>query len=225
MLLVNHITPRMELYWELTHGRAVEVQNADGEVSQEQTYNLWDEENCRKIFKLFSVEGMEEPVLYCVEKPFSDGFFLSPLTDSAFYGISDDSLKLLLTGYECGGSALGDRVCFWLDTETGEILLGTRGAAGGFMGSAAYMSAFEVQENEVKIRDDLYSVSQYSGNYTEEELLENVDHFFDEDDMPYTEETILEGTVVQEYEVNGQNVAPEIYRDCREKYREVHILE
>ena len=225
ILLVNHITPRMELYWELTHGRPVEVQNADGEVSKEQRYSAWDEYNCRKIFKLFSVEGMEEPVLYCVEKPFSDGFFLSPLTDSAFYGISDDSLKLLLTGYECGGSALGDRVCFWLDTETGEILLGTRGTAGGFMGSAAYMSAFEVQENKVRIRDDLYSVSQYSGNYTEEELLENASHFFDEDDMPYTEETILEGTVVQEYEVNGQNVAPEVYRDCRGKYKEVHILE
>lgn len=93
------------------------------------------------------------------------------------------------------------------------------------MGSAAYMSAFEVQENEVRIRDDLYSVSQSSGNYTEEELLENASHFFDEDDMPYTEETILEGTVVQEYEVNGQNVAPEVYRDCRGKYKEVHILE
>ena len=225
ILLVNHITPRMELYWELTHGRPVEVQNADGEVSKEQRYSAWDEYNCRKIFKLFSVEGMEEPVLYCVEKPFSDVFFLFPLTDSAFYGISDDSLKLLLTGYECGGSALGDRVCFWLDTETGKILLGTRGAAGGFMGSAAYMSAFEVQENEVRIRDDLYWVSQSSGNYTEEELLENASHFFDEDDMPYTEETILEGTVVQEYEVNGQNVAPEVYRDCREKYKEVHILE
>lgn len=225
ILLVNHITPRMELYWELTHGRAVEVQNADGEVSKEQRYSAWDEYNCRKIFKLFFVEGMEEPVLYCVEKPFSDGFFLFPLTNSAFYGISDDSLKLLLKGYESGGSGIGDRVCFWSDTETGEILLGARGAVGGFIGSAAYMSVFEVQENEVKVRDDLYSVSQSSGNYTEKELLENVDHFFDEDDMPYTEETILEGTVVQEYEVNGKNVAPEVYRDCREKYREVHILE
>ena len=75
ILLVNHITPRMELYWELTHGRPVEVQNADGEVSKEQRYSAWDEYNCRKIFKLFSVEGMEEPVLYCVEKPFSDVFF------------------------------------------------------------------------------------------------------------------------------------------------------
>ena len=43
--------------------------------------------------------------------------------------------------------------------------------------------------------------------------------------MGQNEFRFLKEIALQEYEVNGQNVAPEVYRDCREKYKEVHILE
>ena len=43
--------------------------------------------------------------------------------------------------------------------------------------------------------------------------------------MGQNEFRFLKEIALQEYEVNGQNVAPEVYRDCREKYKEVHIFE
>lgn len=224
LLLTNKITPEKELYWRLSVGRPVNVWSEDGEKWTEEVEYLEEGLHYRKVFKLFSVNGMEEAVLYRKEEPFHlDTNF--PLSDSALYGILDDnSLSILLKAHESGGSARGDRVCFWYDKETDEALSGIAGAAGGFMGFSNWKTIYETSGNEFHMRESICWTGQASSNYTEEELLENAENFFDEEDRPFTKETILESEAVNEYEVNGQKVTPEMYMDYYDRYIEIEVL-
>lgn len=167
---------------------------------------------------------MDDPILYGMEEPFCNRVSF-PLSDSAFYGMSDHSLKRFISAEECGGSARGDRVCFWLNRETKEILPGTTGAAGGFMGFSSWRTIYAGKGDSFIMREKLSWIGQARSNYNDEELLENAELFFDGDDMPFTRETILEAEAVDEYEINGERVTPEEYRACSEKYIEVGILE
>lgn len=224
LLFTNKVTPKKELYWRLSVGKPVNVWSEDGEKWTEEVEDLEEGLHYRKIFKLFSINGMEETVLYRKEEPFHPDTNFA-LSDSALYGISDDnSLRILLKAHESGGSARGNRVCFWYDKEAGKVLSGIAGAAGGFMGFSNWKTIYEISGNEFNMKESICWIGQASSNYSEEELLENAENFFDEEDNHFTKETILESEAVNEYEVNGQRVIPEIYRANYDRYREIEIL-
>lgn len=216
-LLKNSITPRMELYWKLTHGKNVEVVNPDHEVTNTNLYNTWNEFNYLKKMKLHTVSRSELPILYCYEEPcISVGF---PMSDSALYGIGDNQLQCLVRGEECGGSARGDYVCFWKDVQSGEILIGNRGAAGGFGGYAGYSSIYEYEEGKAAILFYYEWIRQSSENYAQQDLYNNAHLFYDDNDIPYTKDSIQETESVNEYSVNEERVSLQAYEDACSQYR------
>lgn len=213
----NSITPRMELYWKLTHGKNVEVVNPDHEVTNTNLYNTWNEFNYLKKMKLHAVSRSELPILYCYEEPcISVGF---PMSDSALYGIGDNQLQCLVRGEECGGSARGDYVCFWKDVQSGEILIGSRGAAGGFGGYAGYSSIYEYEEGKAAILFYYEWIRQSSENYAQQDLYNNAHLFYDDNDIPYTKDSIQETESVNEYSVNEERVSLQAYEDACSQYR------
>lgn len=216
VLLQNRITLRKPHYWKLSHGKYVNLSLDSGEMREIREYNTWDETNYIKHFKLYDIEQSGNPILYCMEEPcFQPGFTLS---DSAFYSYADDKLQCLLTGYECGGSARGDYVCLWKEVTTGEEYLGTRGFAGGFGGYASWGNICEYNNGVLNTLCSFDWVGQTTGNYSDEELLNNPHLFYDDNDTPYTKETILTTDSVNEYLVNGEQTTLEEYQKYYERY-------
>lgn len=223
VLLQNRITPRNQLYWKLSHGKYINLGYTSGEIEEVRKYNTWNETNYIKYFKLYDIENSGNPILYCMEEPcFQPGFTLS---DSAFYTIIDDELQCLLTGYECGGSARGDYVCLWKDMTTGEEYIGTRGFAGGFGGYASWGNVYDYQHGNLSQVVSFDWVGQNAGNYTDETLLDNAHLFYDDNDIPYTQETILTVDCVNEYLVNNKQTTLEEYKKYSERYTSYNLLE
>lgn len=222
VLLQNKITLRDPHYWKLSHGKYVNLSLDSGEMKEIREYNTWDETNYIKHFKLYDIEQSGNTILYCIEEPcFQPGFTLS---NSAFYSSADDKLQCLLTGYECGGSARGDYVCLWKDVTTGEEYLGTRGFAGGFGGYASWGNICEYHNGMINTLCSFDWVGQTTGNYTDEALLNNAHLFYDDNDIPYTKETILATDSVNEYLVNGEQTTLEEYQKYFERYTSYNLL-
>ena len=105
-----------------------------------------DYERWVKAFKLYDIDKSGNPVLY---------FYASPLICSresytGLYSIKNGTLNELVIGYECGGTAGGNYVSFFKDTETSRILIGDVNNAGGIMGSANSSDIYEYQNGEAK---------------------------------------------------------------------------
>lgn len=217
ILLKNSITPRIKLYWELTHGKPMDILNTENEVVNVKKFATWGESDYRKTAKLYDVLQNGRPLLYCMEEPAIQQSF--PLSDSALYGIKDNQLQCLVSGEECGGSLRGDYVCFFKDMESGKNLIGNQGSAGGFGGIATYGRIYDYETGNANLIFSYEWIMQSAGNYTEEDLYNNVCLFYDENDNPYTLDTILDAETVQEYLVNEERVGKDIYENACKQYR------
>ena len=224
VLLRNSITPKNALYWKLSHGKYVDmVMGTSGEMQNLRKYNSWEEYNYIKRFALYDVEQSGELVLYGCEEPCES--FLFPKSDSALYSVRDNQLHLVLVGNECGGSARGNYVCFWRNVESGETLLGTHGGAGGFGGFSNYGSVYDYENGALQNERSFHWIGWFSIYYSEEELLQDAHLFYNDENVPYTKESILTAETINEYLVNDLRVTCEEYEQFRNKYEEIEILQ
>lgn len=216
VLLKNAITPRIEIYWKTTHGKSVAIETDDKEVREVQQFDSWCEYNYIKKARLYDFGHSGTPLLYCYEKPTIS--FVCAMSDSALYSIKYNRLQILVTGNECGGTARGDYVCFWRNQENGEILIGYRGAAGGFGGYANYGAAYHYEAEEQQKVYSYHRIWQDIGNYKQEDLLEDAQLFYDDNDIPYTKNTIQDAESVNEYLLNDKRVTVEEYESTQKQY-------
>lgn len=220
LLCTNHITPRRELYWQLAEGNPATVQDMDGTTYQEQAFHMREEDNYYKIFKLFSVDGMGEPVLYCYECP----LYSDTSSKSAFYCIQNGRLTKLLSGYNCGVPAGGSRVALQWNREDEKMMIGIWGTAGGIGGFSSYGDIYGFQENIPEMHMSFWSVYQARSSYSEEYLTEHVEQMFSPDGTPFTQDSIWEAETVTEYELNGEKVSPKEYWQAMDAYQQILIL-
>lgn len=224
VLLRNSITPKKALYWKLSHGKYVDmVMDESGEMQNLRKYNSWGEYDYIKRFALYDVEQSGQLVLYGCEEPCDS--YLFPMSDSALYCVRDNQLHLVLAGNECGGSARGDYVCFWRNVESGETLLGTHGDAGGFGGFSNYGSVYDYENGALQNERSFHWIGWFSIYYSEEELLQDAHLFYNDENVPYTKESILTAETINEYLVNDLRVTCEEYNQFRNKYEEIEILQ
>lgn len=222
-LLKNSITPRQKSYWNLTHGKAIEVVDTDEEAGNQQKFDSWSFDEYIKKAKLYDVDHSGQPVLYYCELPVVQYNF--PLSSSGIYGIQDGKIVSLVTGYECGGSARGDSACFYQNVDSKELFIGTQGASGGFGGFSNYNEIFDYKAGKAEPVLSYLWIGQISGNYEEEVLLENAHLFYDDEGVPYTKETIQEAEQVNEYQVNDTMVTQEEYKKASQQYRAYTLFE
>ncbi len=224
ILLKNSITPKKNLYWKVSHGKYVDmVMDESGEMQNLRKHNNWDEYTYIKHFALYDVEQSGELVLYSCEEPCGRKLF--PMSDSAMYCVRDNQLHLALTANECGGSARGDYVCFWRNADTGEILPGTRGGAGGFGGNSGYGYVYDYKNGVLQNERSFHWIGWFYACYSEEELLQDAHLFYSDEKVPYTKETILTAETINEYLVNDLRVTCEEYERFKNTYEEIEILQ
>ena len=127
-------------------------------------------------------------------------------------------MTCLLFGYECGGMTRGNQMSLWYDNEKEELLLGDQGYVRGDGENAFYSRIYDYRDGEFLDRASFSWIQQSADHYTEEELLENAELYYDERDRPYTRETISNVGYITEHSVNGELVT-------EEHYQEVYIVE
>lgn len=224
VLLRNSITPKKALYWKISHGKYVDIApDESGEIQNLRKYNNWGVDDYIKSFGLYELEQSGELALYACEEPCES--YLFPMSDSAMYCVWDNQLKQVLAGNECGGSARGDYVCFWRNVESGEILPGVHGGAGGFGGQSSYGRVYDYENGALQNERSFHWIGWFYIAYSEEELLQDAHLFYNDENVPYTKESILSAEIVNEYLINDQRVTCEEYELFRKRYERVEILQ
>lgn len=222
ILLQNEITPRLGLYWEFVKDSFISAVGWDGGIS------VYQEElnGCRRTYKLYDVNHTGKPILYFYAEPYEG--YLNRSSYSVFCEIINGQLIQLISGYEGGGTGGGDYVCLWYDRMNGTVTLGKYGHWGGFMGYAYGGEVYDHRNGENELMTSFRYTNQYTGNYRDEELLERAELFYygenNEEDIPFTRETILEAGAVTEYTVDGEQCTVETYRETVERYRKLYFL-
>ena len=202
ILLKNSITPRKRPYYEMVREKD-DVIYAASELL------------VTKV-KYYDIDNSGEPILYYHIG--SKAFRTFPLSESAFFIMDGDEVITLLEGSECGGSLRGDYICFWKHVDTGEVVLGIDGAAGGFGGFAVYSSTYEYKDKAVTEMLNFHLIEQTARNYDEEELQADAHLFLNEDGNPHTKDSIAEayseGQYVTEFILNDIRVSSEEYENA-----------
>lgn len=222
VLLKNSITPRIKLFWKLTHGKhVVNRTTPEGSVIEIRRYSTWEEWSYIKKFRLYDIDDRGRPILYTYEEPCINMNF--PMSDSSFWDIRDNKLHEIITGYECGGSMRGDYVCLWRDNEKGDVLIGIRGTLGGFGGYANYGYIYKYEDYTAECIASYDYVSQNINNYSEEELKDNPELFYDMQGVPCTEDNIYENEYLDAYYFNDELVTAEEYTRESARFTKLYI--
>lgn len=202
-LLQNRITPRAKPYWQWV------TETDEGPIN-------------RHFCKLYRLEGTETLVLYSYIEPYTLQIF--PLSDSGFYTLLEEGVVELIKGAECGGSSGGTHICFWYDTEEGKNLPGTYDTCGGFAGHLYGGSVYKLQGGEAVKSTSFYYIWSTARNYTAEELQSQAELFYDENDQPYTAESVAEAEYVTVYLVDDELITRDNYNRVRNRYQYVTAL-
>lgn len=213
MLVKNEITPRISEFHELIESGAITVNDA------ESSHSVAVEELRHEdlSMRLYRVEGSSSPVLYVYSEPY--GLTNFPLSHSAFFSVEDGQLKELLSGYQCGGSLGGDFVHLWFDREEEAVKFGVSGEFGGFGGYSYRHEIYSYEAGEMEEEKRFYTVTQETGNFLPQALLEHPEMYFDEMGNSYTKETILEAESLSEYTIDEEQTTPGRYYEMFRRYR------
>lgn len=213
-LLKNAITPRIMPFHRLF------LERMSDRTEEDREFLGWGIGECAAPhFRLYSVDGSDAPILFYSEEPYRSWNF--PLSSSAVFELQDGGAVRVLSGFECGGSDRGDYAVLWYDKETGCVLPGLNGGWGGFGGFAYGGYIYSSDGTGFEETASFYSVSQTSGNYREEELLETPELFYD-DDVPYTSDNVLDAVGITEYEINGERTTVENFNRVYDRYELVY---
>lgn len=219
LLLKNEITPKIKPFNDYTKSGNLSSSFPMSEVDN--FTNIDELGRCIKSFRLFDVDGSRKPILYFYAKPLDS----APFTESysGLFSIKDNQVNELLKGFECGGSMGGDYICLFMDNDSSEIVLGTSNHAGGF-GGYAYGSDFydykDGKENKITSHE---CIRQTSRNYDESTLLKNTNLFYDENNIPFTKDTILRSEEVTEYQVNGKPSTVDDYNKVVKRFKAISL--
>ena len=218
VILQNKITPKIEKYWSVTSGETIIGVDFGFGTLQETTACDYRE---LMSFRLYDIKDEKFPVLYYYSTAYTTSNF--PYSTSALLIQAGEGIKTLVSGHECGGSMRGDYVCFWLDKEKGELLLGTDGAVGGFGGIGRYDHVYSYEEGTLtEVHSSTY-YSQTAGNYSDEDLYENAELFYDDNGNPFTKDTIQDAEDVNEYILFEERVTKEEYEKEEGRYEYISL--
>lgn len=218
LFMRNEITPRISPFWEFVQNGSFAVKDMAAEFPWSET--AVSEWNCAEnVYSIYDFGHTGNPVLYVCSVPYvQEG--PRKMSYSGFFARQGEDVVCLFSGYECGGTAGGNYMSLWYDNEKEELLLGEQGYTEGFEVSR---HIYDYRGGEILERVSLGWITQGAGNYTEEELLENAELYYDERDQPYTRETISNVGYITEYSVNGELVTQEQYQEIKERYREMPL--
>ena len=213
--LTNWITPGAGPFADFLKNGAIAVSDEHGHMDRFEDFR--NEGWC--FSKLYRIEGHD--VLYFYTAPWRRIFLAS---NSGLFIARDGQVEQLIDGHTNDGTMGGDEVRFLFDKEEGVWKVGTMGSLGGFGGYAYDGKVYTLRDGRAVPEISFMSYNQTAGNYNEDELLENAELFYDQNDTPHTQDTILEAGYVREYLIEDQRVPVEEFRAREERYEYQYYL-
>jgi len=118
----------------------------------------------------------------------------------------------------------GDYVCLYKDNKTSKILIGTFSHAGGFGGHAAGGTFYDYKNGKThKIASRLW-INQTAKNYKPNELLKNANLFYNDQEVPFTKDTIKQADSVTGYLINDKQVTVDEYDDFLKRFESIPLV-
>ncbi len=198
LILENEITPKIKLFHD--HIQNFQIDNPFS--NEETTTNVSQMDPDIKTFRLYKLDGSDNPILYVYVKPIISGNFSE--SDSGFFSLDNDKVNTLISGSECGGSMGGGYVCLYKDNATSKIVIATSNHIGGFGGNAYGSDFYNIMNGKASKITSYQQISQSADNYDKSNLLKTASLFYDDNNLPYTKSTILDAERVTEYDVNDK---------------------
>ena len=198
LILENQITPKIKLFHDYIKNCQINIPFTEDET----TTNVSQMNDVIKTFRLYKLDGSDNPILYAYVKPITSQNF--PASYSGFFSLHNDKVNTLISGSECGGSAGGNYVCLCKDKVTSKIIIAESYHIGGFGGYAYGSDFYNIINGSASKITSYQQISQNVGNYDKSVLLKNAKLFYGDNDLSYTESTILDAEYVTEYDVNDK---------------------
>lgn len=198
LILENQITPRIKLFHDYIEDCQIDVAFSENET----TKNVSQMNDVIKTFRLYKLDGSDNPILYIYVKPISPQNF--PASYSGFFSLCNGKVNTLISSSECGGSMGGGYVCLYKDNATSKIVIAISSHYGGFGGNAYGSNFYNIINGNASEITSYLQISQTASNYDESDLLKNAELFYGDNDLPYTESTITDVEFVTEYDVNDK---------------------
>jgi len=217
LLLENEITPKIKLFHDYIQNFQIE-----DPYFGETTTNVNQLEDYKKTFRLYKLDGSDNPVLYVNVQPIDPG----NSSYSGFFSIHNNKVNTLISGAECGGTMGGDYVCLSKDNVTSKIVISTYNYAGGFGGNAYGSDFYNIINGNAKLITSYQQICQDSSNYNKSDLIKNAKLFYGDNGLPYTKNTISKlsiGQYVTEYNVNEKLTTVSKFNEVLRRFRNVNV--
>ena len=162
-------------------------------------------------YKIFDFDGNGIPELLFHAEDADMMGVRGPARRDLFCTIEDGVVKQLLSCYVSGGSIGGNQIVFGYDTETKTHVVCESGYGGGFMGSMAWDTIYELNNAELRKTVEYSQTTQVAENYVNGEL--DKPGLFYPSDMDYGKQAVF--TV---YMINDEQVSEEAYYDVNNRF-------
>lgn len=215
LILENEITPKIRLFHNYIQNWKINISFSEDET----TTNVGIMNDAIKTFRLYKLDGSDNPILYAYVNPIQTQCF--PASYSGFFSLDNDKVKTLISGSECGGSAGGDYVCLYKDNETSKIVIATSDHVGGFGGNAYGNDFYKIINSKASKITSYEQVSQNAGNYDKRILLKNAKLFYNDNNLPYTKSTMKDAKYVTEYDVKDKQTTFGKFKKVLERFQTI----
>lgn len=217
LILENNITPKIKLFYNYIQNCKIDISFSEDQT----TASVGKMNDVIKTFRLYKLDGSDNPILYVYVEPISPQNFSESY--SGFCSLDNDKVNTLISGSECGGSAGGDYVCLCKDNETSKIVIATSNHAGGFMGNAYGCDFYKIINGKASKITSYLQISQDAGNYDKSVLLKNAKLFYNDNNLPYTKKTIKDAKYVTEYDVNDKQTTISKFKKVLGRFRIIPV--
>lgn len=181
----NRITSRAKTYQNFLKNAPL-LWDELSENSSDSGYSEWN--GSEIVSRLYDFSHTGSPLLYVFATSYE--WHMNRRSYSGFFALKGEEAICQISGYEGGGSGLGNYVMAWYDREEGKLLYGSNGAMGGGV-YGSYGTVCEEMDGELYPRVD-FQWAEYPGE---------------------------DGESKEEYLVNGEPVSEESYNKVRERYQ------
>jgi len=217
LILENEITPKIELFHDYIKNCQIDIPYTEVET----TTNVSQMNDVIKTFRLYKLDGSDNPILYADVKPIISQNF--PESYSGFFSLHNDKVNTLISGSESGGSMGGNYVCLCKDKVTSKIIIAESNHIGGFGGNAYGSDFYNIIDGSASKITSYEKISQAVGNYDKSVLLKNAKLFYGDNDLSYTESTILDAEYVTEYDVNDKQNTINEFNKILERFKDIPV--
>jgi hypothetical protein len=164
--------------------------------------------------KIFDFDSNGIPELWFIAKTSGEAS-MGKEEISGFCTITDNKVKILLSGYISGGTIGGDSVDIRFDKKTSEHVVGLTGYAGGFGGNMSWANYYSYKTGTLNQIIQFSQMSQIDEQYDDKELQDPALYYIEKEN-PFKSSGAKSYITI--YKVNDKQITKEVYQKTVKRF-------